>query len=129
MPHNPTQHNSGSLPGTAPPKVSLPGSGSRQGGRGGRLDESRDRVEARKSTGVNGQYSGTPASLQRPHADSMPKPHRGHQNRWGNASKCKPFGYVPLGMHLVIVMSITIRSDDTETSTGTVRVVQPYEDG
>ena len=39
----------------------------------------------------------------------MPKPHREHQNRWGNASKYKPFGYVPLAMqHLAIVISITM---------------------
>ena len=106
MPHNPKQ--SESLPVTAPPKVSHPG-GSRQGGRDGRIDKPRDQGEARKSTGVDGEYSGMAASPQRPHADSMPKPHRDHQNGWGNASKYKPFGYVPFAMHhLAIVMSITM---------------------
>lgn len=30
---------------------------------------------------------------------------------------------------LVMIMSTTMRSDDTDTSTGAVRVIQPYEDG
>ena len=98
-----------SLPVTAPPKVSHPGSGSRQGGQDGRLDKPRDQGEARKSTGVDGEYSGMAASPQQPHADSIPKSHRDYQNRWGNASKYKPFRYVPLAMqHLAIIMLITM---------------------
>ena len=41
-------------------QVSHPG-GTRQGGRDGRIDESRDQGEACKSTEVDGEHSGMPA--------------------------------------------------------------------